>query len=270
MILIRVYSSHSLFLTPLMPSLRIGMGSWVAIDAAANSPSAAAAAIAAAFAAVSDVEHWMHPQRNGSDLARINRADLGERLEVRQDTWALLALAKQINALSDGVFDPCLPSRPGCLADIELQAPNVVVCTVPVALDLGGIAKGYAVDQATDTLTAQGCSAGLVNAGGDVRVFGSQREKLLLRHANGSLSPLHLANAAIAVSELDCRGRPSEHQGYYVRGKSLSPRFRHAAVIARNATLADALVKCVLLCPAATTRNLLRVFDAATPTLAIT
>jgi thiamine biosynthesis lipoprotein len=42
-----------------------------------------------------------------------------------------------------------------------------------VAIDLGGIAKGYAVDRAVEVLKQGGLSAGLVNAGGDIRGFGS-------------------------------------------------------------------------------------------------
>ena len=197
-----------------MTSVRIAMGTWIAIDATADSPSARSAALAAAFAAVSDVECWMHPHRAGSDIARINGCEPGMRLEIRPETWALLTLAKRITELSDGVFDPCLPSRPGCLADLELIAPNAIVCNIPVALDLGGIAKGYAVDRAVDTLIDCGCSAGIVNAGGDLRVFGTQRENLLLRRADNSFVPLNLIAAALAVSDLDSSGRPSEHRGY--------------------------------------------------------
>jgi FAD:protein FMN transferase len=136
------------------------------------------------------------------------------------------------------------------------------VCRAPVALDLGGIAKGYAVDRAVDSLVAHGCSAGIVNAGGDLRAFGTHREKLLLRCPDGSFSPLEFADAALAVSDLDTEGRPSEHQGYYVRGKAASPHFRHAAVLANDAATADALVKCVLLCPREITNRLLRAFNA--------
>jgi len=44
--------------------------------------------------------------------------------------------------------------------------------TSGAALDLGGVAKGYVVDRALDVLRRGGCSAALVNAGGDLRAFG--------------------------------------------------------------------------------------------------
>src|SRR5215207_2880483 len=221
-----------------MPSMRIAMGTWVVIDATAESPAIKAEAIGAAFAAVSEVECWMHPQREGSDVAKISGCEPGLSLAIRHETWALIDLAKRIGTLSEGVFEPCLPSRSGRLTDIELTTRGAVVCRAPVALDLGGIAKGYAVDRAVESLVAHGCSAGIVNAGGDLRVFGTHREKLLLRCPDGSFSPLEFADAALAVSDLDTEGRPSEHQGYYVRGKTALPRFRHAAALASDAATA--------------------------------
>ena len=47
------------------------------------------------------------------------------------------------------------------------------VTATSTQIDCGGIAKGYAVDVAIATLVRAGCSAGLVNAGGDLRAFGA-------------------------------------------------------------------------------------------------
>lgn len=55
------------------------------------------------------------------------------------------------------------------LGDGELSSRNPAV-----QLDLGGIAKGYAVDQACAALKAMGISSAIVNAGGDLRAFGSK------------------------------------------------------------------------------------------------
>src|SRR5438067_1518349 len=75
--------------------------------------------------------------------------------------------------------------------------------------------------------------------------------------------PLVLENAALAVSDLDEPRRPPEHQGYYIRGTrglrpdTISTMRRHAAVLARDCLSADALTKCVLLCPEELTRHAL-------------
>jgi thiamine biosynthesis lipoprotein len=129
-------------------------------------------------------------------------------------------------------------------------------------LDLGGIAKGYAIDRAVETLLEHGCTSGLVNAGGDVRVFGNRTEIILLRRrarggAEDTYQPVELNDAALAVSDLDATERPQEHQGYYNRAGATTTR-RYAAVLAKDATTADALTKCVLLCPATTTERVLR------------
>ncbi len=98
------------------------------------------------------------------------------RIDIDAGTHQLLELSRRLHRLTHGVFDPCLPARPGSLADLELSAtPDVhwVICRAPLALDFGGIAKGYAVDRAIEALRECGCRAGLVNAGGDVRLFGA-------------------------------------------------------------------------------------------------
>jgi thiamine biosynthesis lipoprotein len=229
------------------------MGTWVAIEATAESEATAVGALEAAFAAVSEVERRMHPEREGSDIARLNSAPLLVPTPIHASTWEVLRLAQRLNTLTDGVFDPCLPLRPGCLADLGLSDPSPEsepwgVCRAPLALDLGGIAKGYAIDCAIAALRAGGCHAGAVNAGGDLRLFGARRETILLRYGDHGYQPLVLQNAALAVSDLDEPRRPPGHRGYYVRTGAAAAWRRYAAVLAPEAMIADALTKCVLLC----------------------
>ena len=233
--------------------LRTGLGTFLAVAATAPSLAQAEAAIEAAFAAMTAVERRMHPSRDGSDLARINTiAGAGDRsppIPVHRSTWELLALAKRLNDSSGGVFDPCLPCRPGTLCDIELLPGLQLRCHAPVKLDFGGFAKGYAVDQAVAALLCHGSSAGLVNAGGDLRVFGPQPQTILLRQAAGALRSLPVANAAVAVSHIGTPRPPEEHAGYYLRAtNSVGPRRESVAVMASVAVIADALTKCALLC----------------------
>lgn len=254
--------------------LRTGLGTFLAVEAAAPSSAEADAAIAAAFAAMAEVERRMHPSREGSDLARINaeaaRIPVGcassapsppcpsPPIRVHRSTWELLSLAKRLNELSDGLFDPCLPCRPGVLSDVELLPAWGVRCGMPVKLDFGGFAKGYAIDQAVEALIRHGCSAGLVNAGGDLRAFGSRPETILVRGSAGELHALPISNASLAVSRINDERRPPEHSGYYVRAPgNVTARNGGAAVLAGRAVVADALTKCALFC---THRHLERVF----------
>jgi FAD:protein FMN transferase len=232
--------------------LRPALGTWVAIEATAVTEQRALAGIEAAYLAVSDIGRRLHPYRQGSELACIHSAPPHTRVPVDSGTWELLHLAQRVHALSEGIFDPCLPSRPGRLCDLMLSATGTpspwVLCEVPVALDLGGIAKGYAIDGAIEALRAAGCGGGLVNAGGDLRVYGPS-ETVLLRYSDGSCAPVTLTDEALAVSDLDAdvARRPAEHAGYYRRLGAACPARRYAAVVAASAAVADALTKCVLL-----------------------
>lgn len=204
----------------------------------------------------------MHPRRRGSDLARINAAPLHVPIEIQPDTWRVLQLARRLHEITDGVFDPCLPNRPGGLQDVELGPSPMLVCHAPVAIDLGGIAKGYAIDRAVEKLIEHGCCAGLVNAGGDLRVFGERDEPILLRRADRSFRELALRNCALAVSDVEATDRPAEHQGYYSRKRQTATQHRYAAVIAKDAATADGLTKCVLLCAPDHAARALRELDA--------
>lgn len=269
--------------------LRIALGTWVAIEATSPSSRQADAAIAAAFRAILEVERRMHPTGKDSDLARINTAatppapsalqDNGSRgtVIIHHSTWELLELAKRLYEITDGIFDPCLPERPGRLCDVEMLPQRKVRCHAPVSLDFGGFAKGYAVDRAVDALVRHGCSSGLVNAGGDLRVFGPGAQVILVREPNGTLRPLELKSAAVAVSAINNDHRPAEHRGYYRRTAGVlgtpAPRARNAlpasrerapnptqaVVVAAEAVTADALTKCVLLSEATVAARALRV-----------
>jgi FAD:protein FMN transferase len=240
--------------------LRIAMGTSLAIEATAESEETARIAIEAAFDAVADVEARMHPRRPGSDVARINAAAAPSVIRVHASTWEVLELARRLHTLSDGVFDPCTPVKSGRLADLELGRGPWVIAHAPVALDLGGIAKGHAVDRALGALKDGGCSVGLVNAGGDLRVFGPRPRPLLLRRSDGGCEPLALLDSALAVSEPDRAQRPSEHLGYYSRVGAVRRLRPFAAVMAPQAVLADALTKCALLCPPEVVRRITRAF----------
>lgn len=247
--------------------LRVALGTLVAVEATSSCSAAAEAAIEAAFAAVAEVHSRMHPQSPDSDLGRINTSPPNTHLTVHPSVRELLEFARRLNLLTQGAFDPCLPSRPGRLEDIEISS-EYVSCRVPVALDFGGFAKGFAVDQAIGALLRNGCIGGLVNAGGDLRVFGPRTEPLLVRGPTGELQEARFTEGALAVSDADSQNRPAEHQGYYVRNREGGDAVaeplvrRYAAVMAKEAMIADALSKCVLVCAPAIAERALQAFGA--------
>jgi thiamine biosynthesis lipoprotein len=241
--------------------LRIGLGTLIAISAEADAASALPG-MEAAFEAVAQVESLMHPTRAGSDLLAIRRGTLGRPLDVHPWTWEVLALSSRLNQASKGAFDPCLPSAAGRLTDLEFAAPPSVIPHRPLHVDLGGIAKGYAVDRARAALRAAGCRGGLVNAGGDLAVFGDRAHAIVIRDRTEGDSVIELKNAALATSDVCNAASPAEHRGYYHGVTRRKIRAGKVSVSAASAAVADALTKCLLAIPGEMHAALLESFDA--------
>jgi FAD:protein FMN transferase len=231
-------------------------------------------AISAAFGAVARVEALMRPRTVGSDVWRISAAGAGEVVRIDPWTYAVLDLARGFHRDSAGVFDPCRPVRSGRLADLELRTPDSVVCRAAVALDLGGIAKGFAVDRAVDELKGHGCVRGIVNAGGDLRCFGPDTQTVWLRHGaaevtessaaaeHSGASRIEISDCALAVSSARSARSPSEHVGYYLGTSGKPVAGQWTAIVAREAVVADALSKCVMLASSSASSRLLHAHGA--------
>jgi thiamine biosynthesis lipoprotein len=242
---------------------RVAFGALVTIEAAPP-PNAADvhAALGRAFTAIARTETLMHPSREASDVARVNAAAEGDTLAIDPDVWRMIELSQQLNRASDGVFDPCLPAALGLIVDLALQDDSQVTVRRKVALDLGGIAKGFAVDLAIESLRSSGCPAAFVNAGGDVRTFGDGEKEVWLRRASGAVTRVAIANEALAFSETLQADAPREHRGYYIRQAMEHSPALFAAVAAPQAAIADALTKVVLLARPACTQIVLDTFGA--------
>jgi FAD:protein FMN transferase len=230
--------------------MRPALGTLVAIEARAADPPAAESAVAAGFGAIAAADLLLHPTRPGSDLARLNRAGPGQRLPVHASTLAVLRLSRELCTLSGGLFDPALPGH-GSIMHWQPAGRGAIRVRRRAFVDLGGIAKGYAVDLAVAALWRAGAHGGLVNAGGDLRAFGAESWPVALRLAGTATRTLELRELALAVSDPAATARPSEHQGYYCGGRTRSGSARAAAVIAPSAALADALTKVLMYAPGA-------------------
>lgn len=166
------------------------------------------AAADAAFGAIAHIERVMSAHRPDSDLGRLARAAPGSTLGIDPHTANVLRHAQQWWRLSRGAFDPALAARRlgrcglrpafdalepanADLSVLTLVADDAVHVARPLQLDLGGIAKGYAVDLAVATLQRHGVRSALVNAGGDLRAFGPRRWPVELRSRSGGALPQH-------------------------------------------------------------------------------
>jgi thiamine biosynthesis lipoprotein len=223
-----------------------------------------AAAFGAAFARIEEISALMSFHDPKSELSRLNSTPVGEWIEVSPELSEVLRAALRLYKKSGGRYNIGVGSAlvrngvlPGARRRVSWSHLRSAPAQVrdgrarrlrPLQLDLGGIAKGYAVDCAVSELKRRGCS-GVVNAGGDLRVFGSTQQEIWIRTPSG-LRPLLLKNRAAATSSVS--------RGSYIDipGKRAIGRKRTALVLARDCMTADALTKVALLAPAHVTSSL--------------
>ncbi len=163
-------------------------------------------AVDQAYAVINKINNLMSFHLSHSDLTKTNQLAYNHPVVVDPLTFQVLALAKDLFKFTNGAFDCAVAQYlqeqdllPHCADRMNSEAKTAhnpyysldhlhlgpqfnVSFTKPLSLDLGGIAKGYAVDQACEVLMSCGIEAACVNAGGDLRVFGSQDTAIHLRN----------------------------------------------------------------------------------------
>jgi thiamine biosynthesis lipoprotein len=151
-----------------------------------------------ALAAARDVERLMSTHLEASQLSRLNAAPGGQRICVDPALMEVLLAAERLHEETEGAFDVTIhpivrlwrearqtgrvPSDAELIEaravsrweHFELGEEGVRKRVSTAAIGLGGIAKGYAIDRAVETMLAAGAHGGLVEIGGDVRCFGDR------------------------------------------------------------------------------------------------
>lgn len=179
------------------------LGTKVEIGITDASAENATAGFTAAFAAVARIHSAMSPQLANSDLARFNAAAADAVIDCSTDTLAVLEAAGSLAAIADSGFDATLGT--GGNAAWSLSNRSLHKYRDAARLDLGGIAKGHAVDLAITALQSAGVKSGWVDAGGDLRVFGALELPIHIRSladAARSLPLISLQDGALATSVL--------------------------------------------------------------------
>jgi FAD:protein FMN transferase len=255
---------------------QVHMGLPVRIVLYAGTEAEARAAARGAFDRIALLDRMMSDYRGDSALRALERG-AGEWTIVSPELHAVLARALAIADASGGAFDPTAGAivalwrearrtgrRPSPAALEEARALvgwqhleiDPRCCAVRLArpgmrLDLGGIAKGYILQSAVDTLAAHGVSSVLIEAGGDIVVGdappGRDGWRIDVPEADASFTARahRLANGALATSgpaaqyaEID--GVRYSHTVDPRSGKALTSGVT-AHVIARDGATADAL-----------------------------
>lgn len=175
-----------------------------------------------AYQAISTVHAHMSVHDDKSDLGRYRLSPHGARVPMCAATIEVLRFSEMLFVQSQGYFDVCIG---GTLAKAAYLPPtfstnahhhartqsldieqidaegNGLVRKIPnTMIDLGGIAKGYAVDYAIQTLQSLNIPAALVNAGGDMRIYGEVAAPIHLRKDNQYIYLKDLKNRALASS----------------------------------------------------------------------
>jgi thiamine biosynthesis lipoprotein len=210
------------------------------------------------FKSVEEIDRLMSFYRPDSDVSRLNRATPGKWVDIHAHTRKVLDSANELHQRSGGFFDirfrTSLPTgsfQPPPTRTFGTGGESRACKTGPWTLDLGGIAKGYAVDCAVRRLKrlSRGFRInGSVNAGGDLRVWGKPREAIAV------------ATSAIRTPATRGRLSPASH----VRMPAGRPMTQERAVtvFAESCLWSDALTKVVMLAPPQIARRCLALYQA--------
>lgn len=125
--------------------------------------------------------------------------------------------------------------------DIELDT-NQAKLRRPVLITLDGIAKGFAVDMAISVLKRHGITGGWVNAGGDLRVFGTASIVIQQRASTGLSNAIRLSQTALASSKISTNFN-SDYPALIVGHRHLPIQDSMISISAKSAWRADALTK---------------------------
>ncbi len=210
------------------------MGTTVETTVRSNDINLAKKALLASYEEMQRVENLLSCEKDSSEISAINRASGIHPVKVSYETLEMLkrskAYCKKYNGLFDVTIGP-LSDLWGFSEDKEIVLPEdstiqslrklvnykdmvinendttVFLKKKGMSIDLGGIAKGYAIDRGSAVLKNMGITNFILNAGGDIYVSGVKDKKTLWkigikhpRHTNDLIAEFNLKNYAVATS----------------------------------------------------------------------
>lgn len=237
-------------------------------------------AFSAAFDRIREIENHMSLHTDSSEIALVNANAGKEAVQVSPDTFAVIGKALEIARLSEGAFDPTiaplvqawdiggenarrppdeeiaalLPLVDYTKVILEPETREVYLPVEGMALDLGGIAKGYAADEVKQILLDHGVDKAIVNLGGNVLTLGRKVDESLWRI--GIQDPDDGRGAYVMIVELDdtslvtsgpyerfleLEGEIYHHILDTTTGFPVESDFTSVSIITQSSFLADAL-----------------------------
>ncbi len=206
------------------------MGTEISVELMEPGAGQGEALLEAVFTEFQRLDQMMNPWNENSVLARVNRDAFAGPVTVPAEMVTVLERALYYSRLSGGAFDVSFAAasqyydfRRGLTpseaereqgvraidyrsVELDTQAATVRFLRSGMALDFGGIAKGFAVDRGIDILRAAGVEAAVVSAGGDSRMLGDlgDRPRMVgIRHPRRQddyVAIIPLSNTAISTS----------------------------------------------------------------------
>jgi thiamine biosynthesis lipoprotein len=206
------------------------MGTAISVELWCQNPKAAEEAINAVMDEMHRIDRLMSPHKADSELSRINRDAAKGPVRISVEMFNLLTRAAHFSQLSEGAFDityaavgrlfdyrngirPSSDAITKALSSVghdfvvlDAKAQTVQFSRPGVCIDLGGFAKGHAVDNASALLRQHGIMHANVSAGGDSRVIGDRKGRPWMigvrdpRSENGVVAVLPLEDTSISTS----------------------------------------------------------------------
>jgi len=220
--------SHS---TNLHKYHQVSMGTVIEITLLSEDEEAARKAALQAFQEIKRIEQLMSPWIGTSDVSRLNRSVGKGWGKVSPETFDVIQRSQKISGLSEGAFDitiaplvqlwrmarekgvpPASEETKKLVGLVNFKNlltrsdGEVFLKKRGMAIDLGGIAKGYAVDRAFEILTSLGYKNLIVNAGGDLRTGGLKNHEpwsIGIQHPRSAekvMATISVSDSAVATS----------------------------------------------------------------------
>ncbi|MCZ6687168.1 MAG: FAD:protein FMN transferase [Gammaproteobacteria bacterium] len=255
------------------------MGTVIRTELWSDDPLTAAEAIRLVNEEMHRIDRSMSTYKPDSEISRINRDAAKNPVTISAELLELIARGIEMSRLTHGAFDityasvgqlydfragvrpdekqiaATLPAINYRFVELDLVERTVFFARQGVRIDLGGIAKGYAVERGAGILRAQGIAHGLVSAGGDSRVLGDRRGAPWIvgvrdpRNSDRVVARLPLIDEAISTSGDYERFFEEDGVRYH---HIISPATGHSAsevrsvtIIGPDATMTDGLATSV-------------------------
>lgn len=260
--------------------MREVMGTFARVVAVAADSSTAKRCIEAAFAEIEKIDRLMSKYKNDSEISELNREGFARAVKVSNPTYEVLQKSIEFSKLSGGAFDVTVgplmdlwhsAEKANTLpTDAELQqihsrvgydklildanGMSVRFAAEGMEVDLGGIAKGYAIDRAVEAIQKAGAIGGMVDIGGEIRCFGSpprneNRWRIGLQDPGKAKDGLDAGTPLLVLNLINVTAATSGHYRRFVTigGK----RYSHI-INPESGHSSESLTSVTIICPSAT------------------